>query len=148
MNEIGARIIDPEALRAFVERMLMAVGCDRDAAFTTADVLLEADLRGYATHGLLRLPTIVHRIQSGMINPRAQPRVIEDREGSALVDADRAMGPVGTIYGASLAARKAKKSGCCAVGVVNSDHICLALASAISASIRVASKMPPRYVGE
>jgi len=35
------------------------------------------------------------------------------------------MGPVGATYGASLAARKAEKAGSCAVGVVNSDHICM-----------------------
>ena len=45
--------------------------------------------------------------------------------GSALVEGDRAMGPVGATYGASLAARKAEKAGSCTVGVVNSDHICM-----------------------
>jgi len=109
-----------------MERLLAAAGCPHEAAMATADVLIEADLRGYGTHGLLRLPTMLRRIQGGMINPRARPRILEEREGSALVDADRALGPVGAIYGASLARRKAGRAGCCAVGVVNSDHICMA----------------------
>ena len=120
------RVFSPEALRDLAERLLAAAGCGPEAAMAAADVLLEADLRGYGTHGLIRLPTMIRRIQSGMINPRARPRVVEERDASALVDADRALGPVGVIFGASLAARKAERAGCCAVGVVNCDHICMA----------------------
>jgi L-2-hydroxycarboxylate dehydrogenase (NAD+) len=109
-----------------MERLLGAAGCDADAAHVTADVLLEADLRGYGTHGLLRLPTMIRRIQSGMIDPAARPRVVTERAGSALVDADRALGPVGALFGARLAARKAESAGTAAVGVVNGDHICTA----------------------
>lgn len=126
MEHASPRVLNPDALRDLMERLLAAAGCGPEAAMAAADVLLEADLRGYGTHGLIRLPAMVRRIQSGMINPRARPRVVEERDASALVDADRAMGPVGVIFGASLAARKAERSGCCAVGVVNCDHICMA----------------------
>ena len=119
------RIVSADALRDLMERILAAAGCSHEQAMTTADVLMEADLRGYATHGLIRLPNMVRRIRDGMINARARPRVLNERAGSALVEGDRAMGPVGATYGASLAARKAEKAGSCAVGVVNSDHICM-----------------------
>jgi L-2-hydroxycarboxylate dehydrogenase (NAD+) len=94
-------------LRQMMEQLLAAAGCESEAARVTADVLLEADLRGYATHGLLRLPTMIRRLQTGMINRAAQPRVVTERAGSALVDADRSLGPVGALFGACLAARKA-----------------------------------------
>jgi L-2-hydroxycarboxylate dehydrogenase (NAD+) len=109
-----------------MEQLLGAAGCDADAARTAADVLLEADLRGYGTHGLLRLPTMIRRLRSGMINPAARPRVMMERAGSALVDADRALGPVGALFGARLVSRKAGTAGTAAVGVVNGDHICMA----------------------
>ena len=126
MGTDSSRLLAAPTLRTFTERLLGAAGCDVDAARTTADVLLEADLRGYGTHGLLRLPTMIRRIRSGMINPVARPRVVSERVGSALVDADRALGPVGALFGARLAARKAENAGAGAVGVVNGDHICMA----------------------
>ena len=113
-------------LRQIMEQLLAAAGCEAESARVTADVLLEADLRGYATHGLLRLPTMIRRLQTGMINRAAQPRVVTERAGSALVDADRSLGPVGALFGAYLAAQKAKSAGTAAVGVVNGDHICMA----------------------
>ncbi len=113
-------------LRQLMEQLLAAAGCETEAARVTADVLLEAELRGYATQGLLRLPTVLRRLQTGMINGTAHPRVVLERAGSALVDADRSLGPVGALFGAQLAARKAKSAGAAAVGVVNGDHICMA----------------------
>jgi L-2-hydroxycarboxylate dehydrogenase (NAD+) len=121
-----SHIVTAPALRTWMEQLFVAVGCAAKAARETADVLLEADLRGYGTHGLLRLPTMIRRLQSGMINAAAQPRVVMERVGSALVDADRALGPVGALFGARLAVGKAKHAGTAAVGVVNGDHICMA----------------------
>jgi LDH2 family malate/lactate/ureidoglycolate dehydrogenase len=42
------------------------------------------------------------------------------------VDGGLSLGPVGAMYGAEVAIRKAKDSGCCAVGVINTNHICMA----------------------
>ena len=125
MSQNDERIVNADALRDLMERILTAAGCSHEQSMATADVLIEADLRGYSTHGLIRLPNMIRRIQSGRINARAKPYVVHEREGSALVEGDRAMGPVGATYGASLAARKAEKAGSCTVGVVNSDHICM-----------------------
>jgi LDH2 family malate/lactate/ureidoglycolate dehydrogenase len=112
-------------LRRLMERLLAAVGCDAESARTTSDALLEADLRGYGSHGLLRLPTMLRRIQSGMISAVARPRIVAERSGTALVDAERALGPVGAAFGAALAVRKAEAAGVAAVGVIHGDHICL-----------------------
>lgn len=126
MNSGTTRIIAAATLRSLMTRLLTAVGCDTEAAAVTAEVLLEADLRGYTTHGALRLPTMLQRLQSGMINPQAQPHVREERTGTLLVDANRALGPVGVMYGVRLAVKKAQQAGIGAVGIINCDHICMA----------------------
>ena len=126
MSTDTPRVLSAPALRGLMEQIFMAAGCEANAAGVASDILLEADLRGYSTHGLLRLPTMIRRIQSGMINAAARPRVVMERAGSALVDADRALGPVGALFGARLAAHKAETAGTAAVGVVNGDHICMA----------------------
>ena len=126
MRTSAARILPASPLHRLMEELFMAAGCEKDDAWIAADVLTEADLRGYGAHGLLRLPTMIRRLQSGMINPAARPRVVRQRAGSAQVDADRALGPVGALFGARLALRKAADAGTATVGVVNGDHICMA----------------------
>ncbi len=126
MNEPSPRIVSADALRELMERLLAAVGCDAESVTVTAEVLMEADLRGYGTHGLFRLPQMLRRLQEGTINPKARPHLTQEREGSALVDGDGSLGPVGGKFAADLAARKAGRAGCCSVGVVNSNHLCMA----------------------
>ncbi len=117
--------VSEKRLRRLIEEILLAVGCDKSSTTTTADVLIEADLRGYSTHGLMRLPAIVSRIQSGMINPKAKPYISKENGSCSLVEGNRSIGAVGAKYGATLAAKMALDNGCSTVGVVNSDHICL-----------------------
>ncbi len=126
MTDSAPHVVSPAALRELMVNLLAAAGCPDEAAQPTAEVLYEADLRGYGTHGLLRLPNMIHRVRSGMIDPDGRPRVVQEREGTALVDGGLSLGPVGAVFGAEVAIRKAKSAGCCAVGVVNSNHICLA----------------------
>ena len=125
MNKgIGIKVSE-KRLRKLMLEILLAVGCDTSSAETTADVLIEADLRGYETHGLIRLPAIVNRIQSGMINPTARPYITKENGSCSLVEGDRSIGAVGAKYAAILASKKALENGCSTVGIVNSDHICL-----------------------
>jgi LDH2 family malate/lactate/ureidoglycolate dehydrogenase len=126
MSEPFQRVVAATSLRKFVESIFIASGCEAESASHATEVLWEAELRGYATHGLIRLPNMVHRIQSEMIKARPRIRITKERAGTTLLDADRALGPVGAIFGADLAIRKAKQSGCCAVGVLNGNHICMA----------------------
>ena len=43
------RIVNADALRDLMERILTAAGCSHEQSMATADVLIEADLRGYST---------------------------------------------------------------------------------------------------
>lgn len=126
MNESLTHTVEAPALRELMVNLFRAVKVSEESAQTAAEVLYEAELRGYGSHGLIRLPTMVRRVQTGMIKPKGKPKIVQERDGTALVDAGLTLGPVGALYGAEVAARKAKHAGCCAVGVVNGNHICLA----------------------
>ena len=89
-QELGVQVSE-ERLRKLMEEILLAVGCDTSSAKTTVDVLIEADLRGYETHGLIRLPAIVNRIQSGMINPKAVPYIKKENGSCSLVEGERSI---------------------------------------------------------
>jgi L-2-hydroxycarboxylate dehydrogenase (NAD+) len=122
--EAGARgIVDPDALRGVMRDLLTRAGCPEGAAADIADGLLEADLRGYAFEGCMHLPPLLRELHAGRVNAAAQPRILHERPGSALVDGDRGASPVGGLFAAAVAVRKAQASGCCAVGLVNTDPL-------------------------
>ena len=60
-----------DELRALATRAIAANGAPHKIAETVADVLVEADLRGVASHGVARLPNYVARAKAGLIDPAA-----------------------------------------------------------------------------
>jgi LDH2 family malate/lactate/ureidoglycolate dehydrogenase len=113
----------PDALRRFTTRALTAMDVpDADAA-VVADSLVEAELEGQASHGLLRLPFLLDRLRGGLINPRPAFRVTGERAAAALLDADNAPGPVAGMRAVDLAVERARASGIGIVAVRRSNHI-------------------------
>lgn len=49
--------VEPAALTSFAREVLVAVGLTEEDAATVAGSLVAADLRGVATHGVVRFPS-------------------------------------------------------------------------------------------
>ena len=84
--------------------------------------MVEADLRGSDTHGVIRLPLYVRRIRAGGVNARPNIRVVSDRPSAALIDGDNGMGHLVMRRAAHLAIDKAKATGIGWVGARMSNH--------------------------
>src|SRR5689334_15955185 len=110
------------ALAAFVGRIFAAAGVPEADAKTLAELMVEADLRGSDTHGVIRLPIYVRRIRAGGVNPTPNIRVVSDRPSAALVDGDNGMGHLVMRRAAQLAIDKAKATGIGWVGARMSNH--------------------------
>lgn len=83
--------IDASELRVWAERVLSSAGYRGDDAAFVAETLLDANLRGVDSHGVMRLPIYLTRIERGLVDPRACPNV--ERHGAvAWVDAAGAPG--------------------------------------------------------
>ncbi len=122
MAEGKTRLVDAGELRGLMERLLMAEGAEEEAAHMTAEVHWEAQLRGHTSHGVVRIPPILGKLRDGTTNAAAKPRVIREKEATALVDGDGGLGPFVSFFAAGIAVRKARRAGSCAVGVVNTNH--------------------------
>jgi L-2-hydroxycarboxylate dehydrogenase (NAD+) len=109
-------------LAAFIARAFAAAGLPADDAQTLAGLMVEADLRGSDTHGVIRLPLYVRRIRAGGINAKPDIRVVSDRPSAALVDGDNGMGHLVMRRAAHLAIDKAKTTGIGWVGARMSNH--------------------------
>jgi len=115
--------VDAAVARATAERVLLRLGARADDAATVADVLLEADLRGQHSHGLLRLPTIAGRVEAGLIRPEAEMRILASSPATALADAGNGFGHAMAERAMSLAQDIASDAGVGLVGVRDNNHI-------------------------
>ncbi len=111
-----------EALRHFAEGVLLALGADPPSAQATAEVLLDAELKGIASHGLVRLPIYARRLEAGLVNPRPQVRAIRRQGPWALLDGDHGLGPRVGLSAVEEALALARDHGVGVVGVRRSTH--------------------------
>src|SRR5262249_52163260 len=80
------------ALAAFITRAFEAAGLRSEDATVVADLMVEADLRGSDTHGVIRLPLYLRRLKAGGIKARANIRIVRERPATALVGGDHGIG--------------------------------------------------------
>lgn len=111
-----------ERLHRFVQSAFEAIGALPDHAATTADRLIEADLRGRTGHGLMRVRPFTNRVRSGGVNLRPEITVRYESPVSALIDGDNGLGPVVMTRAAETAIAKARDSGLAWVGTRFSNH--------------------------
>jgi len=110
MTENDSRV-PAERLAAFIARAFVAAGIPATDAETLSQLMVEADLRGSDTHGVIRLPLYVRRIRAGGVNPKPNIRVVSDRPSAALLDGDNGMGHLVMKRAAELAIDKARATG-------------------------------------
>jgi L-2-hydroxycarboxylate dehydrogenase (NAD+) len=114
--------IGAASLIAFATRALQAAGLPEPDAKTVAGLMVEADLRGSDTHGVIRLPIYLRRLKAGGINPRPNIRIVREKPASALVDGDNGIGHLVMRFAAMSAIDKAKQTGVAWVGARMSNH--------------------------
>ncbi len=110
-------------LLAFAEAMLGKLDVAQEHAALTSRILLEADLRGVASHGMAHLVDFyVRRLQREKINPQPKFNLDSDQPAAATLNADNGFGFVAGDYAMNLAIEKAKATGIGWVSVGNSTH--------------------------
>jgi L-2-hydroxycarboxylate dehydrogenase (NAD+) len=118
--------VEAEKLRSFCCEALEKLEVPPEDARITADVLVEADLRGIDSHGIARLSRYVTGIQQGMMRPKANPRVVHETPVTATVDADAGLGQPVSFKAMRMAIAKARENSLGFVAVRNSNHFGIA----------------------
>ncbi len=114
--------IPADALLTFATAIYIASGLSPDDAHLCADSLVQADLWGHQSHGVMRLSWYAARLASGACDPHAIPEVVLDAGGLAVIDGREAMGQVVAARAMAEAAARARAHGIGAVAVRNSNH--------------------------
>lgn len=115
-------LIGWESLWRFTRDVFVGVGLSTEDAGVEADVLVWANLRGVDSHGVQAVPRYVKQVKEGFINLRADVRIARETPAMALVEADRAFGPVVTVFAMEQALRKAAEVGIGWVLIRNTTH--------------------------
>jgi L-2-hydroxycarboxylate dehydrogenase (NAD+) len=111
-----------EPLKEFCVRVFRALDVPEEDARITADVLVQADLRGIDSHGVARLRRYVDGLRSGMMVPRPQVKTVVETPVTATLDAGGGLGQPVSYRAMEMAIRKAKEYGAGFVTVCNSNH--------------------------
>lgn len=113
-------------LRRVITDIIAAVGLDSEMARVFADSIVAADLRGVKSHGTIRVPEYVRRVESGVMEARTEARFVRDEGAVGLLDAGNGFGQAAACRAMRRAIEKAGAHGIGLVGVRNSNHFGIA----------------------
>ena len=102
--------------------VMRAWGMSDAHAETTAEMMVETDLRGVDSHGISMLPTYDQEFRAGRLNMKPSFKVVKQNVATALVDADASLGHPVSVYAMNLAVDKCLQAGVGIVSVYNSHH--------------------------
>ncbi|MGW4125461.1 Ldh family oxidoreductase [Nocardia sp. NPDC004711] len=108
---------------ALATRILQDHGASLRSAELQADLLIDADLRGHPSHGLLRLPRLVRRIASGVLDPGTEGRSSWTRSALLEVDGEHGFGAVIAHNALAAITERARSTGVAAAAIKNNNHI-------------------------
>ncbi len=110
-------------LTDFVREIFERVGCHAEEAGRVAAYLVESNLAGHDSHGVIRVPFYVQQVRDGLIVPNQEITVPVDTPVLAVVDANYAFGQSAGPKAVRLGIEKCKAMGLSAVALRNSGHI-------------------------
>jgi len=102
---------------------MRAAGCAREEAATVARRLVDSNLVGHDSHGVLRVGKYLEWMRAGWVRPNQAPSVVFENDSIAIVDGRRGFGQVVGEFAGELGVRKAAKTGIALIGLRNCGHL-------------------------
>ena len=114
--------VQAQALAEFTARAFQKLDVSEEDARIAADVLVAADLRGVASHGVAHLRRYADGIRQGLIAACPQERVIAETPSTATIDAGNGLGQPVSHRAMQRAIQKAREVGVGFCSVRHSNH--------------------------
>ena len=113
---------NPKKLERFVSLAFQKVGVPLNHADLTAKIIVDADLRGIDSHGVMNLHGYIKGIQNGAINRKPRVRVSSGSPTTASVDGDNGLGFIVSHRAMKESIRMAQEYGTGWTTVCHSNH--------------------------
>ncbi len=120
---MSARTIPHDHLRHIARAALAAVGTAPDNAALVADSLVDANLAGHDSHGVIRLPQYIQAAQDGHVAAAASPLITRKEAATATIDAATGWGQPGMWLATETVTELAATFGVAVAVVHRSYHI-------------------------
>ncbi len=120
---MDSKVLSDSKARQLVIDVLVAYGATNSEAGIVADHLVDADLSGVRSHGLMRVPQYVDEIRSGEIRPDVLPSMVRQGGNRVDLDGNRCFGQVGCTWAVREGESIARQQGLALATVRNTGHV-------------------------
>ena len=114
--------VPAEILSNAVQAVFQACGMPLQNAAVVAASLVDADLRGIHSHGVLRVPDYVGKLTREGVNPKGEPCVTIDAAAALVIDCGNTLGQVGMMFAMEKAIARARETNIAFAAVGGSNH--------------------------
>lgn len=114
--------LNADQLRDFGSSIFEALGVPNKDAVLVSDLLVEANLTGFDSHGVIRIPIYARGIKMGAVKPGAKIKIIRETTSTAFIDGGWNLGQVVAKYAMNTCIEKAKTNVLGLVTAKNSQH--------------------------
>jgi LDH2 family malate/lactate/ureidoglycolate dehydrogenase len=118
-NEV---LVQADNLQNFTARLFSHTGMTEQDAVFCADALVQTNLWGVDSHGVLRVPLYIKRLRSGAMNPQPRVKTISGSQAMEVLHGDDGAGFIVGRAAMNRAIELAERFNIAAVGVVRSNH--------------------------
>jgi uncharacterized oxidoreductase len=116
-------IVPVQALEDLLVRTFRAYGATTEEATEVVGQLMEASLTGHDSHGVLRAPWYMEKIEAKELLPSAEIKVVKETSTTAIVDGGWGFGQPASRRAMTLCIDKAREHGIACVTVRNANHM-------------------------
>ena len=117
------RAVAAERLVRLVAAIMAQGGSSAAEAQTIARRLVDANLVGHDSHGVIRVGKYLEWVREGWLRPNQAPTVVTESDTLAIVDGNRGYGQVIGEFAARLGIAKAARTGIALIGLRNCGHL-------------------------
>jgi LDH2 family malate/lactate/ureidoglycolate dehydrogenase len=115
-------LFEASALERFCGEIFASLDVPQADARLASQSLVEVDLRGVGSHGVIRLKIYADRLQAKATNPRLRIRTMRQTRSTAVIDGDNGLGHIVAEHAMRLAVAKGEAGEPAFVSVANSNH--------------------------
>jgi len=115
--------VQAQELIELSQKIFAAIGTPDDIAVAVAESLVQTNLLGHDSHGVLRVKQYINMIRDGMMFPAERPKVLKQFGAVATVVGGYGFGQIGARLGAELAGELGKTHDIGAVSIGDVNHV-------------------------
>lgn len=120
---MATRLVPQERLRPIVGDIFAAAGCGAEEARQIADHLVDANLAGHDSHGVIRVAKYVDWQRQGMVLPNGRIEVLRDEGMLMLLDGGFGYGQSLGRTAMTMAIERARSTGVAVMALRNVGHL-------------------------